>query len=677
MQGIDLHFPKVLHSHALSASEHEAFTIRPRPKVSEWVQQNIVLNRAYVYPGRLRLFPWQVPMVDAIHDWRSVYYLFPPQMGKSTMADCVMYYGMTIIRTNGIVVYDRNETVKDVFKVRIKTMIQDNDCLRGLWDGVEDNLTMDNILLKSSLWRVGSAQNPATLSTFPAGMAICSELGKWPTVEYDPIDMIRGRGGAYTKKGGQIFIAESTSFAVGDYMYREVFKSGTKIVQAYMPCPHCGTYQVLTDSQIKMRPAIEKEIDKSPEKIRAMKSDAVYYECPFCHCEIQESARGDMEKDMVWAKVDYKNDDFDQKADEVRKNGTVVEKESRSYDAICFNASKLLDPAYPFWECLARFFESKNDPIKMLGYQTETMGRYWKLKSQQLHINYLEAHKDKSYCQYGETARIPDDVLVLTIGVDSQDNGFYYAIIGWMKYFAWRLIRHDMIHCPMVDYKDRYAVFKKVVSGIYTQPPLRKNGMEMRIQHGFIDRGGHRPEDVDFICERLHWLDPYVGLTQVDYRKPDLRKTNSGDGEFYLGQSELLSDQVGKLLEGADWFLPIDVGSDFLKQVNQHFHLDKVTKDGKRVTTWIKGPNDHYRSCLNLAFASAKLLNLDKILFRPNVDDTLIQRSIAQKGNQNPEETAGNAPKKPEQSEVDIQKKREILNPARRFSRRGGYFSRI
>ena len=185
-------------------------------------------------------------------------------------------------------------------------------------------------------------------------------------------------------------------------------------------------------------------------------------------------------------------------------------------------------------------FMAKNDTERMIIYQTECMARYHRIKSTQVSIGFIESHKGQ-YWQHGDNNFIPDGPIAFTGGIDSQDKGFYYTVIGWGYMMKWWLIRHDYIHCPIdeSEFLDRSTVYAKLHAGIFAEPYRRKDGNAIEIRQWFIDRGGHRPEDVDYIVEHMPEVEAYIGMTQLNPKLPLVNKSDRGP--FYLGQTESLS----------------------------------------------------------------------------------------------------------------------------------------
>ena len=623
---IKFKFPISRHEHPLTDSETESFLIKPRPLPVDWAEANLELvSPGYVFPGPYRAYHWQREIINAMVYWDTVLMVGVPQTGKSVNTDIDMYYAQAVLGLNGMVAYANKDTVESVFKLRITDMIQQNEVLRKNWSGKDDDLTVSNLKLKNCLWRVASAQNKNDLATFSAAISIGSEVAKWEKMSYNPVLMLRGRQGAFTRTGECKTILESSPYEESDYLYKEAYKSGTIILHPHYPCPVCGEYQEWTDYQIKLR-SDKEENSHSPERIRAGKEESARYECIYCNGEITEQGRALVDNKMVWAAPEIDREDFYQSAEIIGKDGSIQGRleggRREGFDSVCYQWSRLIDVSFSFYKCLALFFETKNDPETKKVYENETMGRWQKRTSRKMAINYLEDKKD-DYYQYGDKHVIPDDVLMLTFGGDTQDNGFFYTVFGWGYGLLCRLIRHDFISLPITENMDHQECYIKFKNAIIREPLRWADGTEADWKFGFLDRGGHRSEDVDYISTHMHNIEPYIGLAKIDEKKPVIYKSEKGN--FYLGQSELLSDFTGTLLSSESTFFPADVTVDFLQQVGRQFREKRISRDGRVSEVWVHGHKgaDHYRDCFNLAWAAAKHLNLDKILFNRAYCETL------------------------------------------------------
>lgn len=621
-------FPKVKHKYPLSRHEIDSFRVKPRPAPADWADENLTLcTGGYDIPGKLYLKPYQTEPINSIVKWHRVIFKGATRTFKSGMADIMMFYGMTILGVNGIVAYSEENTVSLIFRTRTKPMILQNLCLRELWDGNQDNITQEKILLRTCFWRIASAQNRNTLSSTGAGFVIGSEVGKWEEMDYDPVEMLYGRQDAYPRELRRS-ILESSPYDIGTYFYREIYRKGTLILQPHYPCPICGDYQVLTDSQIKLRKANEDTPNHEPARIRMEKEAAVYYECLHCKQEILERDRAEMDTKVIWAAPEIVEVDADQKPifkqepEKILKTGEIAGMNRERYDTVCYDWNRLVDLNFPFWECLARFFDSVHNPEKKKVYETETMARFWRTKHTRINISRFEAAKD-DYNMTGPDTAIPNDILVITCGIDSQDKDFYYILQGWGMGMLSRILRYGTIYWPINDpaYADREKMLAAVLKGLIGGEELkRRDGVKLGIRMGFIDRGGHRPDDVDFLVSRISFLQAYIGFPRTDPKRDLIFKSDTGN--WFMGQSEQISEFVGMLVESDQFRLPKDADWNFLNAITRHYHIMRKDPYGNEKKVWVKLPDDHYRSCLEYSYAAAKLLRLDTML----VDDNVLKR---------------------------------------------------
>lgn len=617
------------HEYPLLESEERSFRLVPRPGILEWAEKELdLISPGYVYPGPFRARPWQRELIDASLYWDKVYYVGATQVGKTMCVDVPMFYYMAAVGINGMVAYANKETVETVFKLRIHDMIENNACLKENWSGNEDDLTILNIKLKNCLWRIASAQNKNDLASFSAAISIGSEVAKWERMkQFHPVGLLGGRQGAYEQSGEHKLFLESSPFEVGDYLFKEVFKSGTIILRPHYQCPHCRNWQTWIDSQIKLRKVGGIEPDHNPERIREEGESAVYYECVHCKQEITEDERKAAAERVVWAAPEIERDSFKQKAEKIFDNGEIEGRldggKRKNKDAVAYNFNRLVDVSFPFYKMLALFFETKSDPQAHKTYINETVAWWPEKESRKVEIEYLESKKVEGYFQYGDKHRIPDHIVVLTCGVDTQDNGFYYTVVGWGHGMRCLIVRHDFIELPIDSNQDHNQIYLKFREALYRTPLKWFDGSDADFRFGFIDRGGHRAEDVDCITAHMPNLKAYIGLTKVDDKKPVIYKAQKD--KWFLGQSELLSDFTGSLMRSDGFGIPVDVSYDFLDQLWRQFFIKKIMPNGTTEEKWVHGfqGGDHYRDCFNLAWAAAKHLKLDTLLFNEGTCDII------------------------------------------------------
>ncbi len=465
--------------------------------------------------------------------------------------------------------------------------------------------------------RCASAGVENDFTTFPADLVILDEVAKYDST-FDVIGMAKGRQKSY--KGlpgchGRIFILSSPK-RHGDPLHNAIHEGGVLILRFKMPCPHCGKRHELTDENVKEigiqtgtnekgEPIIT--FDHNPTRIRLEGLAAVRYECPACHLDIDNEARWDMIKKGRWLAED----------EEIDENGGIrnPHRLRGKTDSVCYWFNRLLSmPNRWTWaDCLSAFFAARQaaDPKAWEIYQNEDMARFINPSTERISNIYLY-NKRTDYFQYGEQARIPDGVIIMTAGVDTQDDGFYYVVRGWGKNLESWLVRQDFIHCDMKDSKfhDPQAVFDRVKQGIFTPPYVKESGEKMLFSLALMDEGGHRQRDVHFISRHLPIFRPYKGSSTPN-AEPIKRSKNE---IHYLGNTRHWSELVQRFMESDTWYLPQDITKEYLDQVVKQYWIEEMDRHGNKKYRWISGGQDHYRDCENMAMAAAYIINLPEIL---------------------------------------------------------------
>jgi phage terminase large subunit GpA-like protein len=618
------------HEYPGMPGEYEAGLPETPPLPSVFANESLwLVPGGYGIPGKLKLKPYQIFPTDLIYEWygsRRVIFKGPTRTAKSLMAECCIFWAMRWLAVNGIVAYAEKDTVSYVFRTKFSPMIRGlyghNKELRNLWDGKEDNLTQDKLILKNCFWRTASAQDINDLASFGAGFVYGSEIAKWQEMADNPVLKLYGRQDDYPMEL-RYSIIESSPREINDYLYRECFKPGTIIVEPHYPCPVCGEYQTLRDSQIKLRQDGVEDPTRQAARLRDEKDRAVFYQCIHCEQEITEAGREAMDARVVYAapaQVDITaKKRHEQAGEKIDRSGNVMGPRRTRYDQICVTWNRGVDLNFTFHEWLARFFESCHTPDKYLLYENETNARHFETKTDRLtEIGVLES-KRGNYWMAADAKHdnfIPDEILDVTAALDSQKEHFYYVIMGWGAHRAAWVLRYGMIYCPITDphYSDPRVIFETVTAGLIADNPLvKKSGATMSIRGALIDRGGIRPtESIDFLVRNIPGLVAYIGATRDNPTRELIYK--STEGPWYMGKTERLSERVSQLLETDMFFLPMDCGVDFMKQALAQYHETITDTHGNEKTVWHHGGEDHYRDCLNYNYAVGELLKHDLIL---------------------------------------------------------------
>jgi phage terminase large subunit GpA-like protein len=517
------------------------------------------------------------------------------------LAEIILWWIQKFRKINTLCVYAKKETVEGVFQDRFRPSLYEVPDLKKLWSGNPDDLTIKKLILNGSIIRLASARVRDDIATFSSGHIYLSELAKYREVGFDVVKLARGRQEAYTRTLNKTAVFESSPLEVGDPLYKEMNKPGVLNLEWFWPCPHCGKYQMYLfdqeNQQIAELPNKKGEFDHDPERIR--RDNAAVYECLHCEKEIREETRIKNNERGVWARG----------TDTIDQQGNVLNEWPKA-DTVSFHWNRLIDFSFKWSECLARYFEAylSGNPIALKDFLNEDMAQFWEPKIKEYASQWLKP-KCGEYKITDET--IPNGVLVVLCGIDTQDDRFYYVLRGFGAGKESWLLDCGEVACDMKEQQNKDVVLKTLQKAIEGKKLLTKDGRLLSIRWGFIDRGGHKLEFVDYIAQNIYYLAPYIGATE---RFRELIK-QSEKNDWYLGNTEEFSRMVANDVELDNWHLPQDIPDEYCKQFVRQFDKEKIEKDGSKTRKWHKGGDDHFRDCENYIQAALIISEVGEMLF--------------------------------------------------------------
>lgn len=588
---------------------------RERPMPSKWAEENWYLTKVYAQKGKFRPYKWQIPIIDSIVDWISVYIVAPVRTGKTMISDIMRGYCTDVLDMGGMIIYPTDVLVRSNFKTRIIPTFREIPVMKKHLTGREDDLTIQQIILKNSIWNTASAQNKNQLAQYGAQFVQGDEVAKWRFVGFDPNALIDGRQKDYIGTTNYRKVYSSSPWEVGDMFYNAIFIPGTLVLTPHALCPWCKCPYEWSDADIRENLPKNSKLRKDPIRLKVGGEETVRYECPSCKKEIPEEARIELIDNTIWAAPKIETKDFVQEADIINPDGSVEETEDRRKKSIItWNWNRLLDPNYKFHDCLAALFSALKDPKKMRAYQSEDMAKFYRNDTKRKSSEYILA-KRFGYLQYGPDSSVPEGVLVIVCSMDTQDNGFYCVHRGYGKNMETWLLRHEFIDAPMDDGAKNKSEVLEIVRPQIELKLIKKDGTRLPIVFGLVDRGGHRPEYVDYLCDHILWLHSYVGSSDtINLKNPMIQKSKSNEiqhRKMYVGQTRLLSDRVEGRMGSKLFHMPDDVTEEYIKQLLAQYYSEEVKDDGQVVRRYVRLPYDHYRDCENYAEGCAIVLGLE------------------------------------------------------------------
>ena len=443
--------------------------------VSEWADRyRILTTETAAEPGRWHTdrAPYQRAIMDAFceRDIWQIVLMSSSQVGKSEIE--LNMLGWCIDQDPGPILYIQPDegVAEDYSKRRIAPMIAATPALRRKVFSPKGRSGGNTIGMKmfagGSLAIVG-ANSPSDLSSKPVKYIFMDETDEFTRsagTEGDPQELAERRTETFRFRGRKVVKSSSprnkrTSRILKDYM------AGTQ-EEWRTQCPQCGDWFFIRFEQIKFEQTEFETEDGTrhrPENIR--------WECPGCgHCLPEWQVK---RQPARWIACNE---------EQGRKDGI------RS-----FRLNAFMSP-WSSWEDICRKFliaVDENDMEKLKTFRNTMLGEAWETTLHEGIADELYERRE----QY--PAEVPPGVLVLTMGIDTQDNRLEYEVVGWDRdEQSWGIERGII-----VGRADMPDVWKEVDS-LLDREWQTAGGTSMRIMATFMDSGGHYTDEVYRECRR-------------------------------------------------------------------------------------------------------------------------------------------------------------------------------
>lgn len=450
--------------------------------VSEWAARHRVLSRessAEAGPWKNERTPYLIDIMDAFTDpkIKKLSLVASSQVGKSELELNII--GYIIDEDPGSILYVQPtiEDAKKFSKLRIAPMIRDSKTLRSKVADVKSRDSNNTVLQKSfpggMLTIVGSNSASALAST-PVKYVIGDERDRWAIsagTEGDPWGLAEARTTTFYNSK---MVDVSTPTIKDHSPIERSFNEGTQELWCHQ-CPECGEWHNIEFNHIKFD---FETIKRGRKKDYIIKS--IHWVCPSCGCiSAEETMRKQPAK---WIVKD------EEKAKAALKRG------HRSFWLNAFSS-----PWQPWEKIIYKFLISKNDPQQLKVVYNTMFGQLWEERGELPDDDEMLARReDYGKREDGSQIDLPDGVLVLTCGVDTQDNRLEYEVVGHGHYGeTWGIKKGIIMGDP--HYPEVWQRLDDVIDKTYKFKDPDKG---LKISITFVDSGGHKTQDVYRECAK-------------------------------------------------------------------------------------------------------------------------------------------------------------------------------
>jgi phage terminase large subunit GpA-like protein len=330
-------------------------------------------------------------MMDACSDpnIKQVVIMSGAQLGKSEALLNIIGYHIEHDPSPILLMQPTVEMAQSFSKDRITSgLLSTTPSLRGK---VKDprardsgNTTLHKTFPGGALSMVG-ANSPAGLASRPIRIVLCDEVDRYPVSageEGDPVALATKRAMTFWNRK---IVLVSTPTDKGASRIESAYQESDQR-QYYVPCPHCDHMQTLRWAQVQWT---EKKA-----------STAAYY------CEECGAAWSDVQRHKAVS------------------NGRWVAA-APFYGIAGFHISSLYSPWVSIPDAVDEFLKSKRDPMRLKTWINTFLGETWEEQGDQVdEMDLIERSEN-----WGD--ELPEEVLLLTAGVDVQDDRLEVEIVGW------------------------------------------------------------------------------------------------------------------------------------------------------------------------------------------------------------------------------------------------------
>ena len=549
--------------------------------VSQWADEYRRLSpEASAEPGRWNTdrAPYQRAIMDAVNDARceDIIIMSSAQVGKTELILNIIGYYIDYDPSPILVLQPTLEMAQTFSKDRLAPMLRDTPALKGKVKDARSRDSGNTILHKTfpggHITMVG-ANSAAGLASRPIKVVLMDEVDRYPAsagTEGDPIKLAEKRTTTFWNRKK---IKVSTPTIKGRSPIEKEFLTSS-MEEWNVPCPCCGKYQPYEWGRIHF-------------------SD-VTMECKFCLEHISERDWKSNPGKWVAAKENNK------------KRG--------------FHLNELASP-WKHWEEIIEDFKEadrdrkQGDIEKLKTFVNTALGEPWEERGEAADDNVLLSRRERY------NADLPDGVLLVTAGVDVQDDRFEVEITGWGKgYESWGIL-YKKIKCN----PEQEEAWDKLEQFLDTELYF-ENGNSLLIAATCIDTGGHfTSETYKFLKKMERKQKKIFGIKGMGGEGiPLINKISTNNVEkvriFILGVDsgkEILMTRLKTVDEGPGYcHFPInaDRGYDetYIKGLTSEQRVVSV-KDNRATLKWVKksGTRNEPLDLRNYSTAAAEILRPD------------------------------------------------------------------
>lgn len=370
------------------------------------------------------------------------------------------------------------EMAEDWSKDRLAPMIRDTPCLRGKVRDPKSRNSGNTIRHKvfpgGHISMVGG-NSPSSLAARPIRIMLADEIDRYPVSagkEGDPVRLGEKRTTTFWNRKK---VKASTPTVKGASRIEAEYERSDQR-RFHVPCPDCGHEQILKWSNVHW------DRDEGGNHL----PETAAYVCESCGSAWTDAMR--------WKAVN--------------KGRWIASKPFRGIAG--FHLNELYSPWVELITTVSTFLDARKFPEQLKTFVNTSLGETWEDEGSSLEPEGLLARREP----YDHT-NIPAEILLITAGVDVQDDRLEVEFAGWgAEEESWGISYHIIRGDP--NARDVWDELDQLL----LTPFQTEDGRKLRAEAACIDSGGHHTERVYRFCARRKRRRVFAVRGQAGEKKP-------------------------------------------------------------------------------------------------------------------------------------------------------------
>ena len=568
----------------------------PRLTLSQWADMYRMLSpENSAEPGRWHTekAPYQREIMDAIGDQhtRKVVIKSAAQIGKTAMLMNMLGYYMHYYPSPVLVMQPTLDMAQTFSKDFLAPMLRDTPVLSNLVDS--KSRYSGNTILKKNFpgghVTIVGANSPASLASRPIKVLLADEVDRYPAsagTEGDPLLLGQKRQTTFWDK--KTVIVSTPTLKASSRITTE-FEASSK-EEWNVPCPCCGHYQPLVWERL----VFDSEDTTKP----------IMYKCERC---------GELSGEYDWKKAAQRGH-FVAENDNVEVRGFHLNTLASNFCSWKEVVDKFL---------VANELSKQGDHEKLKTWVNTDLGEAWEEPGTTIDDTSL-VNRREIY-----EAEVPDEVLILTAGVDVQDDRFEVEVVGWgVGKESWG-IRYQKIYGDLMS--------ERVWSDLdqfLLQTFQKLDGSKLPITSVCIDSGGHHTNEVyKFTKERWErrvWAIKGKGGQDVPYIRDPSKNNRAKTPLFIIGVDagkSLIYQRLKHETKGPNYcHFPLNEEAGYTEEYFKGLTAEQMVvrfRKGRPTIMWeIKDPKQKRNEPLDLRNYATAALEITNPTLKKSDDNT-------------------------------------------------------